>query len=235
MALKGILKNNTTRLLADRVNLLIDTMRRAIVKIENENNSDFNAVANSMNDSMFSIVVNNEISSLLAGLFETYNKIGKDSKSKYLLNVELFSFGNNITNIQSSKTDSELLNSINLIIQGINLSYAYDNAVNITYLNKVELDKVINQLDNEYSVVLDNSLIDSNSRIAMLAIKTAVMRFFSTLELRDLTTYTTGLIPSSVLAYSLYADSSKNTEIIDLNDISNTGFVEGNQTITEAI
>ena len=235
MALKGILKNNTTRLLADRVNLLIDTMRRAIVKIENENNSDFNAVANSMNDSMFSIVVNNEISSLLAGLFETYNKIGKDSKSKYLLNVELFSFGNNITNIQSSKTDSELLNSINLIIQGINLSYAYDNAVNITYLNKVELDKVINQLDNEYSVVLDNSLIDSNSRIAMLAIKTAVMRFFSTLELRDLTTYTTGLIPSSVLAYSLYADSSKNTEIIDLNDISNTGFVEGSQTITEAI
>jgi hypothetical protein len=235
MALKGILKNNTTRLLADRVNLLIDTMRRAIVKIENENNSDFNAVANSMSDSMFSIVVNNEISSLLAGLFETYNKIGKDSKSKYLLNVELFSFGNNITNIQSSKTDSELLNSINLIIQGINLSYAYDNAVNITYLNKVELDKVINQLDNEYSVVLDNSLIDSNSRIAMLAIKTAVMRFFSTLELRDLTTYTTGLIPSSVLAYSLYADSSKNTEIIDLNDISNTGFVEGSQTITEAI
>ena len=235
MALKGILKNNTTRLLADRVNLLIDTMRKAIVKIENENNSDFNAVANSMSDSMFSIVVNNEISSLLAGLFETYNKIGKDSKSKYLLNVELFSFGNNITNIQSSKTDSELLNSINLIIQGINLSYAYDNAVNITYLNKVELDKVINQLDNEYSVVLDNSLIDSNSRIAMLAIKTAVMRFFSTLELRDLTTYTTGLIPSSVLAYSLYADSSKNTEIIDLNDISNTGFVEGSQTITEAI
>jgi len=235
MALKGILKNNTTRLLADRVNLLIDTMRRAIVKIENENNSDFNAVANSMSDSMFSIVVNNEISSLLAGLFETYNKIGKDSKSKYLLNVELFSFGNNITNIQSSKTDSELLNSINLIIQGINLSYAYDNAVNITYLNKVELDKVINQLDNEYSVVLDNSLIDSDSRIAMLAIKTAVMRFFSTLELRDLTTYTTGLIPSSVLAYSLYADSSKNTEIIDLNDISNTGFVEGSQTITEAI
>ena len=235
MALKGILKNNTTRLLADRVNLLIDTMRKAIVKIENENNSDFNAVANSMNDSMFSIVVNNEISSLLAGLFETYNRIGKDSKSKYLLNVELFSFGNNITNIQSSKTDSELLNSINLIIQGINLSYAYDNAVNITYLNKVELDKVINQLDNEYSVVLDNSLIDSDSRIAMLAIKTAVMRFFSTLELRDLTTYTTGLIPSSVLAYSLYADSSKNTEIIDLNDISNTGFVEGSQTITEAI
>jgi hypothetical protein len=235
MALKGILKNNTTRLLADRVNLLIDTMRKAIVKIENENNSDFNAVANSMNDSMFSIVVNNEISSLLAGLFETYNKIGKDSKSKYLLNVELFSFGNNIANIQSSKTDSELLNSINLIIQGINLSYAYDNAVNITYLNKVELDKVINQLDNEYSVVLDNPLIDSDSRIAMLAIKTAVMRFFSTLELRDLTTYTTGLIPSSVLAYSLYADSSKNTEIIDLNDISNTGFVEGSQTIAEAI
>lgn len=235
MALKGILKNNTTRLLADRVNLLIDTMRKAIVKIENENNSDFNAVANSMSDSMFSIVVNNEISSLLAGLFETYNKIGKDSKSKYLLNVELFSFGNNITNIQSSKTDSELLNSINLIIQGINLSYAYDNAVNITYLNKVELDRVINQLDNEYSVVSDNPLIDSDSRTAMLAIKTAVMRFFSTLELRDLTTYTTGLIPSSVLAYSLYADSSKNTEIIDLNDISNTGFVEGNQTITEAI
>jgi hypothetical protein len=235
MALKGILKNNTTRLLADRVNLLIDTMRRAIVKIENENNSDFNAVANSMNDSMFSIVVNNEISSLLAGLFETYNKIGKDSKSKYLLNVELFSFGNNIANIQSSKTDSELLNSINLIIQGINLSYAYDNAVNITYLNKVELDKVINQLDNEYSVVSDNPFIDSESRVSMLEIKTAVMRFFSTLELRDLTTYTTGLIPSSVLAYSLYADSSKNTEIIDLNDISNTGFVEGSQTITEAI
>jgi hypothetical protein len=210
-------------------------MRRAIVKIENENNSDFNAVANSMNDSMFSIVVNNEISSLLAGLFETYNKIGKDSKSKYLLNVELFSFGNNITNIQSSKTDSELLNSINLIIQGINLSYAYDNAVNITYLNKVELDGVIQQLDGEYVVVSDNPLIDSESRLSMLEIKTAVIRFFATLELRDLTTYTTGLIPSSVLAYSLYADSSKNTEIIDLNNISNTGFVEGNQTITEAI
>ena len=219
MALKGILKNNTTRLLADRVNLLIGTMRRAIVKIENENNSDFNAVANSMNDSMFSIVVNNEVSSLLAGLFEAYNRIGKDSKSKYLLNVELFSFGSNITNIQSSKTDFELLNSINLIIQGINLSYAYDNAANITYLNKVELDSVINQLDNEYSLVSYNPLIDSESRLSMLEIKTAAMRFFSTLELKGLTTYTTNLIPSSVLSYSLYGDSSKSTEIIDLNEI----------------
>ena len=60
-------------------------------------------------------------------------------------------------------------------------------------------------------------------------------RFFSTLELKDLTTYTTNLMPSSVLAYSLYGDSSKNSEIIDLNSISNTGFVEGSQTITEAI
>ena len=235
MALKGILKNSTTRLLADRVNLLIDTMRRAIVKIENENNSDFNAIANDMNGRMFSIVANNEIGEELDGLFAAYNKVGKDFKSKYLLSVELFSFGKNITNIQSSETDAELLNTIGLVIQSINLSYAYDNAVNIAYQNKVELDGVIQQLDGEYVVVSDNPLIDSESRLSMLEIKTAVMRFFSTLELKDLTTYTTNLMPSSVLAYSLYGDSSKNSEIIDLNSISNTGFVEGSQTITEAI
>ena len=215
MALKGILKNSTTRLLADRVNLLIDTMRRAIVKIENENNSDFNAIANDMNGRMFSIVANNEIGEELDGLFAAYNKVGKDFKSKYLLSVELFSFGKNITNIQSSETDAELLNTIGLVIQSINLSYAYDNAVNIAYQNKVELDGVIQQLDGEYVVVSDNPLIDSDSRLSMLEIKTAVMRFFSTLELKDLTTYTTNLMPSSVLAYSLYGDSSKNSEIID--------------------
>lgn len=235
MALKGILKNSTTRLLVDRVNLLIDTMRRAIVKIENENNSDFNAIANDMNGRMFSIVAENELNDELDGLFAAYNKVGKDFKSKYLLNVELFSFGSSITNIQSSETDTELLNTIGLVIQSINLSYAYDNAVNIAYQNKVELDRVIQQLDGEYVAVSSNPLIDSDSRLSMLEIKTAVMRFFSTLELKDLTTYTTNLIPSSVLAYSLYGDSSKNSEIIDLNSISNTGFVEGIQTITEAV
>lgn len=235
MALKGILKNSTTRLLVDRVNLLIDTMRRAIVKIENENNSDFNAIASDMNGRMFSIVAENELNDELDGLFAAYNKVGKDFKSKYLLNVELFSFGGGITNIQSSETDTELLNTIGLVIQAINLSYAYDNAVNIAYQNKVELDRVIQQLDGEYVVVSSNPLIDSDSRLSMLEIKTAVMRFFSTLELKDLTTYTTNLIPSSVLSYSLYGDSSKNSEIIDLNSISNTGFVEGIQTITEAV
>jgi hypothetical protein len=235
MALKGILKNSTTRLLVDRVNLLIDTMRRAIVKIENENNSDFNAIANDMNGRMFSIVAENELNDELGGLFAAYNKVGKDFKSKYLLNVELFSFGSSITNIQSSETDTELLNTIGLVIQAINLSYAYDNAVNIAYQNKVELDRVIQQLDGEYVAVSSNPLIDSDSRLSMLEIKTAVMRFFSTLELKDLTTYTTNLIPSSVLSYSLYGDSSKNSEIIDLNSISNTGFVEGIQTITEAV
>lgn len=235
MALKGILKNSTTRLLADRVNLLIDTMRRAIVKIENENNSDFNAIANDMNERMFSIVAKNELNDELDGLFAAYNKVGKDFKSKYLLNVELFGFGSSITNIQSSETDTELLNTIGLVIQAINLSYAYDNAVNIAYQNKVELDRVIQQLDGEYAAVSSSPLIDSDSRLSMLEIKTAVMRFFSTLELKDLTTYTTNLIPSSVLSYSLYGDSSKNSEIIDLNSIPNTGFVEGIQTITEAV
>lgn len=235
MALKGILKNNTTRLLADRANLLIDTMRKAIVKIENENNSDFNAIANDMNSRMFSIVADNELNDELEGLFTAYNKVGRDFKSKYLLNVELFSFGNSIANIESSKLATELIKSINLVIQTMNLSYAYENAVNIAYLNKVELDGVVQRLDAEFSVVSDNSLIDSDSRLAILEIKTAVMRFFSTLELKGLTTYTTGLIPSTVLAYSLYADSVKNAEIIDLNGISSTGFVEGSQTITEAV
>jgi hypothetical protein len=235
MALKGILKNNVTYLLADRLNLLIDTMRKAIVKIENENNSDFNAIANDMNGRMFSVVANNDVGEALGFLFDSYNKVGRDFKSKYLLNVELFGFGNGIANIESSQIGTELIKSINLVIQSMNLLYAYDNAVNITYENKVGLDNVARQLSNEYVVVSDNPLADSDSRLAMLEIKTAVIRFFSTLELKDLTTYTTDLMPSSVLAYSLYGDSSKNSEIVDLNEISNTGFVEGSQTVTEAV
>lgn len=235
MALKGILKNNTTKLLADRVSLLISTMRIAIIKIENENNSDFNAIANDMDGRMFSIVANNDISEALSFLFNAYNKVGKDFKSKYLLNVELFGFGNGIANIEASAASTELLSSINLIIQSMNLAYAYDNAVNIAYQNKVELDNVVSRLNAEYILVSDNPLIDSDSRVAMLDIKTAVMRFFSTLELKDLTTYTTDLIPSSVLSYSLYGDSSKDAEIIDLNGISNTGFIEGVQIVAEAV
>lgn len=234
MALKGILKNNVTRLLGERTDLLISDMRLAIVKIQNENNSDFNAIANDLHNRMFSIVANNEIVAELALLFEAYNKVGKDFNSKYLLNVQLFGFGDSITEIASSQVITELLGTIGLVIQSMNLSYAYDNAVRATYANKADLDKVARELEAAYYSVSENPLIDSESRLAMLETKTAVMRFFSTLELKALTTYIAPNMPSSVLAYSLYKDSSKNAEIIDLNAISNTGFVEGRQTIVEA-
>tara|TARA_R100000951_G_scaffold115745_1_gene124891 strand:- start:1612 stop:2319 length:708 start_codon:yes stop_codon:yes gene_type:complete len=234
MALKGILKNNVTRMLADRANLLISEMRLAIVKIQNENNSDFNTIANDLHNRMFSIVANNEIANELALLFEAYNKVGKDFDSKYLLNVQLFGFGVGITEIASSQVITELLGTVGLVIQSINLQYAYDNAVRATYANKSALDQVAGELEATYDIISASPFIDSESRLAMLETKTAVMRFFSTIELKDLTTYSSPNIPSTVLAYNLYKDSSKSSEIIDLNSISNTGFVGGVQTITEA-
>jgi len=105
----------------------------------------------------------------------------------------------------------------------------------IEFTNFSELSKVIDELDAEYEVVINDPLLGNDANKSMVTIKTQCMQFFSSLNLKALSTINTSIVSSRLLAYRLYKDSTQADDIIKLNKINNTGFLEGDITITSPI
>lgn len=233
--LKGLNKNLVSKSLVTQIIFLIDLMDESIIKIGNQDSSEFHKISVDIKNRSLSIINTNTIGDELVTLFDAYNSVADTSDDKYFLCTQIFGFNSFGTQITSNKPLSELSNIINLTIRYINLAEAYNNAVNIEFTNFSELSKVIDELDAEYEVVINDPLLGNDANKSMVTIKTQCMRFFSSLNLKALSTINTSIVSSRLLAYRLYKDSTQADDIIKLNKINNTGFLEGNITITSPI
>lgn len=227
MVLTGLLKNFAINEIKDRLTLLIDTMQEAIIRVVNDQNEDFEEQVESFNDNIITVITGNTINVEIDKLFDAYDLVGDDARARYNLAKEVFSFGENETNITTNTDQTKALNLINIDAQVYALTIAYDNAANITYDNKEDLQVVLDELEAEYVKVIKNTLLDTDTRENLVAMRTETIQLLSALELRSINTVETAMIPSRVLSYQYYGSSELSDQIVNLNNAANTGFIEG--------
>ena len=227
MVLVGLNKNIVATELRDRVSLLIDDMKSAIQRVVNDNNEDFNKTADDILENLVGDILDNSLGERLSELFSAYDLVGDTSRDRYILNREIFSFGNDETQIENNPDLTQSLLNLNLYIQTFNIRYAYENSVQISFDNKVDLDTVIDELELEYEMVVESSLIDQDTRNRVIDIRTGSIEFFQTIDLAEITQVKTSLKPSSLISYENYGFTDNADVIVSLNKAYNTAFIEG--------
>lgn len=234
MTLTGLNKNVVVLQIKNRIFLLLDDMQKAVIRVVNENNNVLNEEIDSIRDNIFTIIQTSTINTALEDLFAAYDLVGSDARTRYLLNRELFAFAEGETNIVDNPDLTTALNIINLGVQLNNIALAYDNAADIEYKNSNDLDEVISDIDTEFSRIVANTLIDTDSRVALINLNTSVLDVFASLDLSTITNVTTTQMSSQVLSYTYYGTTAQADQIIELNGINNTGFIDGDVSILSA-
>ena len=146
--------------------------------------------------------------------------------------LNMVGLGNNRTPITGNSTRSQTINNNRLAVYSYNdvaaTTLAYEVATNLTYNSQEDLDTVQKRLDAAFAT-LDPDLIDETVYYNLQNLRNQVRLYLQTirLNLANIVTLRTNNIPSSILAYNLYGDSSRASEIISLNSIENPAFVSG--------
>ncbi len=219
--------------LVDQLNRLVQAFRDAVIRVVNAENSEFNDALDKFEDNIITIIQNGTLGDELNTLFTSYLIVGETALDQYNLSKELFTFSDTDTPNSLSTNEVNNSNTVRDSVQIFSLASAFDTAAQIEYGNTSELDSVITELNNQYEKVVDQN-IDADTKLSLLELKTNTFSFFSDLELSSIIDIETTLLPSSVIAYKYYEDSSRASEIINLNNILNTGFVEGDIKIVSA-
>jgi len=202
--------------------------RDAIKRVVNVENAQFNAVINKFDSSINSIIINNTIGEEISALFVEFNKVSDSPNDQYLLFKEMFDFGDTDTTALVTQVQLQNNRSINLTVKIQALAYAYVSACEIEYGNQQELDSNIKDLELQYQSIITGELeLDSDTRIALINQRTRAFQFFGSLDLSAIIETETKMVPSTVLAYRLYEDSTRSDEIVTLNRIQDTGYIEG--------
>jgi len=207
-----------------------DALREAVKRVVNVDNEDLNADIDTFESNISQIIIGGTIGQSLQTLFNSFDIVGDTARNQYVLSTQLFDFGDDDTVIEAAEKQALNKKTLNTAIQIDALALGFANAVRIEYSNQEELNEVIVQLDDQYEKVITENL-DSETRISLLDLKTNAFKFFSQLDLNSILTVETTTIPSTVLAYQYYKDSTRSDEIVGLNDIQNTGFIEGSTKI----
>lgn len=210
----------------EKIENLSALLKESVKRVVNDENEEFKSKVDSFESNINTIILGGTLGESLSELFDAYNLVGSTSNDKYLLAVEVFGFGDDDTTLSTNK--KLILNKfvINSSANINALALAYDNAVQIEYGNQDELDQVKDVLDTQYQKLIQLE-VDEDTRLSLLNIRTLGNRFFSSLNLRDVIEFETTVIPSTVLSYKLYKDSSHSDQIVKLNKTQNTGFIEG--------
>lgn len=227
MTLVGINKNIAVQKLRDRMELLIDTMQDSIRKVVNDNNSDFNLVANEVSSVLIESIMDGTLNTQITALFSAYNLVGATANDNYALNKELFYFGNDQTFITNTPDITSAQMYLDLCIQAIAVFYGFETASQITYGSEDELQTVIDELDSAFDGVRNSTKINRDTRTALINQRTSTYEYFTTLNLATVTTINVIQSPARVIAYRNYGSSDNTDLIISLNRKSNTPFIEG--------
>ncbi len=206
--------------------LLSQAFKDAVRRVVNADNEQFNTDLDSFEANIVEIIKCGTIGEALEILFNSFDLVGQTALDQFILSTQLFDFGDDDTITVLSPKQSLNKQAINASVQIDSLALAFSNATRIEFSNESELSGIIDQLNDQYNKVIQDN-IDSDTRISLLDLKTVAFSFFSQLDLKSLIDIETSTIPSTVLAYQYYKDSARSDEIVSLNNIQNTGFIEG--------
>jgi len=227
MVLTGLNKNIAINQIKDRVLLLVEVMKDSIREVVNEDNAEFNQVSQDVIDNIITIIINDTISDSILDLFESYDLVGENAADRYKLSKNLFTFAEQETKITSNIDLANSLDNIDKQAQLNALILGNDNAAQIQFGNLEELNIVLSEIDEQYQRLIADPNNSSDSRVALLDLKTNTFNFFSQLDLAEIINETTTQLPSLALSYQFYGSTQFSDDIVNLNPVVDTGFIKG--------
>lgn len=146
--------------------------------------------------------------------------------------LSLVGVGNNRTVKSGNSNRVEIINDNRTAIYNFNdvafTTLAYQVATNLTYANQEELDSVQTRLNAAFMSINPNT-VDDTIYYDLQNLRNQIRLYLDTLRinLAFIITQRVNSIPSAILAYNLYGDTVRATEIIGLNFVEDPAFVEG--------
>jgi prophage DNA circulation protein len=112
------------------------------------------------------------------------------------------------------------------------LTVAYLATINIDYVSQQQIDDILSRLNSAFDT-LDPDSIDEQVYYDLQNMRVQNRLFLQNLRttLPYYVSIKTNLIPTSVLAYNLYGNSSRSSEVDNLNSIEDPAFAFGNLTV----
>lgn len=172
------------------------------------------------------------------GMFNEFGLLSSDAQTMLNLTIGLIDFGDNdeptptTTAVRIQRENNRQL--VNSATRFNAMAQSYDNAVNIDFISAVDLEATEQQLEEAYQAVInDNNLTDATNEL-LIDLRTSVQSF---LDEATTAAFKVALItdvneqPASILTYSYYGSTDNTEDIVTLNGIVNTSFVEGNVNI----
>lgn len=222
----GLNRNILITNLNDRVNLLLNTMVKNVLRIVNQNNANFNETVDNFKKNSITFISNNTIAENLLTLFNDYDLVTDNPKDRYSLALGLFKFGEDETLNKTNPNLNISIEAFDTYARLLALVKGYNASSNIAFVNQEELDEIIKQLESEYKFVTSSN-IDRDTKTSLLELKTNTIAFFTQLRLRSIVEIDIKRTPSTVLSYFVNEDSTQSDDIVNLNNAYNTGFIKG--------
>ncbi|MEY3415165.1 MAG: hypothetical protein RLZZ418_401 [Pseudomonadota bacterium] len=168
-------------------------------------------------------------------IFGTLGTITDNFESMVDICLNIFGSGNRTQQIGSSAR-VEALNQNRKAVGNFTdtacLTTAYLASTNIDYTSQEQIDAMLTRLNDAFET-LDPNSFDEEIYYELQDLRTQTRLFLQNLRttLPYYVNIKTNLIPTAVLAYNFYANSSRSSEIDSLNGIEDPAFAFGNLTI----
>lgn len=169
----------------------------------------------------------------LSNIWGAISEITDNFSDMFDLSLNIYGTGNGRT---TSPINSPITNTIttnNQALYDFNnvsaLSLAYTCSTSITYDSQEDVDEILSRLNTAF-YALDPDTVDEDIYYNLQDLRTQNRLYLENLKLGlpYLHKIRVNSIPSSILAYNLYEDSTRSSEIIDINSIEDPAFVSGN-------
>ena len=228
----------------DKVNAIIDQAKEstAFIGEASDRINEFSAEIGELSANVNSLVSDPlALADSITGLFESVNGLYASSKATFDTFTGFFGFGSDDieTKLDTAGRIERSANSklLNNSVAASTLGYAYLAMVEIDFESTEEIETLTAQLDAQYDLVTQSDIPDSDiasglpqdvkDAITDMRVKVLATIDQERVNTSQVITVYTNPTTARVLAFNYYGDDTQGENIINLNDLSDVSFVDG--------
>lgn len=174
-----------------------------------------------------------QLANSVSNIFSSINGVTSTFESAFSVYANLFGFGDE--DIPINKTTAGLTQRaknrdvINQVMQTSSLGYAYLNAVQIEFQTTDDIDALNTLLEDQYEKIIGNDAFSEDAKRAATDVRTIANQLFDAkrLDAKNVIDIYTHRRPMSEIAYQYYGSTDLTDTLLELNNITNGSFVEG--------
>lgn len=219
----------------DKVTAIIDRANESTSLLGEtaEDIDNFSALIGELSADVNSLVTNPQsLATSVNGLFDSVNGLYQSAEATFEAFKGFFDFGSDDAQInqntvgrQERQANNEILNGA---VSASAIGYAYLAATQVDFKTTREIDDLTAELDSQYEAILENgssqAVKDSvtNMRVTVLDVLDQAR-----VNASQIVTVETLPTTARLLAFSYYGSDELAQDIVDLNDIADVSFIEG--------